>query len=84
MDPNETLKIIIEELGNGNEAEAEYAIADLREWIAKGGFQPTNKKDREIALLMAGMTWDPNPLEPILLPETATAHPDALDRKDSE
>lgn len=40
MDPNATLQRIREALADQDGAEALAAVADLREWLQRGGFRP--------------------------------------------
>ena len=41
MDPQETLRLILEETADGNIEEAMELIGYLADWIGKGGFAPT-------------------------------------------
>jgi hypothetical protein len=44
MDPNAALRRFLDALAKGDRAEATEAITDLQEWIAKGGFLPTDPR----------------------------------------
>lgn len=40
MDPNETLKCLLDSLNEQNREEAIQALENLRDWLAKDGFIP--------------------------------------------
>ena len=44
MDPNEALRRFLNALAKGDRTEAVEAITDLQQWIAKGGFLPTDPR----------------------------------------
>lgn len=47
MDPNACLARIKQAVADGDEEEAIEARADLREWVAKGGFEPNDPNWRD-------------------------------------
>jgi hypothetical protein len=46
MDPNETLRLLINALRSRNYQRAAEHAQDLQEWRAKGGFEPLNPEWR--------------------------------------
>ena len=44
MDPDETLKMAISELADGNRDDAISDLYNLQEWLRRGGFIPNAKK----------------------------------------
>jgi hypothetical protein len=42
MDPNATVHMIREAVQDGDAEEAAYLRSELREWVARGGFEPSD------------------------------------------
>jgi hypothetical protein len=48
MDPTETLATALLAMWDGSQADADDALADLQEWVGRGGFAPDIAKARKL------------------------------------